>query len=100
LTRAFLLDEAMAPSLSDDDVERIMAAVFAGRKIEAIKIYRQATKATLKDALEFINALESRLRQESPEKFSDPPKSGCAQYAGAMFVLGLAVYFLVRGLLR
>jgi flagellar biosynthesis/type III secretory pathway ATPase len=96
LTRAFLLDEAMIPSLPDDQVQQIMAAVFAGRKIEAIKIYRQGTKASLSDAVQFINALEARLRQESPEKFTVPPASGCAKNTAALVALGISVYVLAR----
>ena len=51
----------MDKSMSDDDVQQIMAAVFAGRKILAIKLYRQATKSSLVDAKNFVEALEVRL---------------------------------------
>jgi hypothetical protein len=92
--------EPMPDSMSDDDVQQIMAAVFAGKKILAIKLYRQATKASLLDAKNFVEALEDRLWQESPEKFTTPPsKSGCARSATVLLSLGISIYFGVRHLL-
>ena len=58
--------------------QRIFDALFAGRKIEAIKIHREATGFGLKESKDFIDALEAQLRNESPEKFIAPAKRGCA----------------------
>ncbi len=90
----------MAHSLSDEQVQQISAAVFAGRKIEAIKNYRLATGTGLKESKDFIEALEIRLRQESPKKFTAPPGGvGCSRTA-AMFLIGVsALYFVVHKLL-
>ena len=68
----------MSSPLSDDDVARIQAAVFAGRKIDAIKLYRGCSGTGLKEAKDFIETLESELRRTDPEKFSGPPAKGCA----------------------
>ncbi len=85
----------MSHSLSEEQVQRISAAVFAGRKIEAIKIYREGTGVGLKDAKDFIEALEARLRHDSPEKFSGPPRgAGCSSTA-AMLIIGLSVLGIV-----
>jgi len=87
----------MPGSISDDDVQRIMAAVFAGQKILAIKLYRQAAKSSLLDAKNFVEALEDRLWQESPEKFTKPPtKGGCARSAAVMLTFMVSVYFVIR----
>jgi hypothetical protein len=87
----------MDNSMSDDDVQQIMEAVFAGRKILAIKLYRQATKSSLLDAKNFVEALETRLRDESPEKFSMPPgKAGCSQTAGILISMVAVVYVAWR----
>jgi len=67
----------MTQDISNDDRERIIDALYAGRKIEAIKIYRQATDTGLAPAKEFIEQLGSRLREETPEKFTSPSRKGC-----------------------
>jgi hypothetical protein len=90
----------MSASMSDDDVQRIMAAVFAGQKIQAIKLYRQATKSSLVDAKNFVEALQDRLWEESPEKFTTPPsKGGCARSAAILLSLAVPIYFVARHLI-
>jgi hypothetical protein len=91
----------MPGPMSDDDVQQIMTAVFAGKKILAIKLYRQATKSSLVDAKNFVEALEDRLRQDSPEKFTAPPSNGgCARSTAVLLSLGVPIYFMVRYLLH
>jgi hypothetical protein len=82
----------MPHPLSDDDVERIRTAVFGGRKIEAIKLYREATGAGLKEAKDFIEELEAELRRAAPEQFTAPPGGkGCLGMAlGLVFLGGIA----------
>ncbi len=90
----------MSASMSDDDVQRIMAAVFAGQKIQAIRLYRQATKSSLVDAKNFVEALQDRLWQESPEKFTTPPsKDGCARSAAILLSLAVPIYLVARHLI-
>ena len=61
-----------------EEIEKICDAIYAGRKIEAIKLYRESSGAGLKESKEFIEALEARLRKETPDKFTQPAgKSGC-----------------------
>ena len=69
----------MSDSISDDDVERIRTAIFAGRKIDAIKLYRECTGKGLKEAKDFVEALEAELRRVAPDQFTGPPAGkGCA----------------------
>jgi hypothetical protein len=75
----------MSKSPSDDDVDRIRAAIFAGRKIEAIKLYRQSTSQGLEEAKDFIESLESELRRSAPEKFTAAPAAkGCTLVSGGI----------------
>jgi len=74
--------------LNDQQRQAIEAAIFAGNKIEAIKLYREATGVGLAEAKEAVEALETSLRQKSPEKFTASRKKGCA---GVVAVLGLAL---------
>ncbi|MFK5924887.1 MAG: ribosomal protein L7/L12 [Verrucomicrobiota bacterium] len=63
-------------TLSDEEMEAVVAALAEGRKIEAIKIYREATDKGLKDAKEFIDALIPKLVEKDPEKYEQIAKSG------------------------
>jgi hypothetical protein len=76
----------MTGPLSDDDVARINDALFAGRKIDAIKIYRECTGAGLKDAKDFVEAVEEQLRQSEPGRFTAPPGRGCGLSVFLLFV--------------
>jgi ribosomal protein L7/L12 len=74
----------MSQPIGQDDMDRINEALFAGKLIEAIKIYRAATPCDLKEAKDFIESLENRLRSEMPERFTAPQRkvveiraSGC-----------------------
>jgi hypothetical protein len=79
----------MSSPISDDDVEQIRSAIFAGNKIEAIKRYRGCTGAGLAEAKGFVEALEEELRRVAPDQFTAPPASarGCAVYAVGIPVL-------------
>lgn len=68
----------MTNKFSDSQHQAIMSALFEGRKIEAIKLYREATGVGLAEAKSFVEGLEARLREENPGKFSvGSGKSGC-----------------------
>ena len=89
----------MGKSPTDEQVQQIMEAVFAGQKIQAIKLYRQSTNCGLKEAKDFIESLQERLWQESPEKFaSKPTASGCSRSAAMVLIIPAAIYLIVRGL--
>jgi ribosomal protein L7/L12 len=68
----------MPAPISDADLRRVREAIFAGRKIEAIRIYRECTGSGLAEAKEFVEALEAAMRQTDAEKFTAPAGSrGC-----------------------
>jgi hypothetical protein len=81
----------MSHDLPQDVIDSIRTAIFAGRKIEAIKLYRDATGQGLKEAKEFIEELADRLYEEDPEKFTSVPGKGCAGVVLAMFVVCAAM---------
>jgi ribosomal protein L7/L12 len=80
-----------AGSLSDADIEQIQAALFAGKKIEAIKLYRAGSGEGLREAKEFVEALETELRRTEPTRFTAPPAKGCGLplAVAALVLLGL-----------
>ncbi len=83
----------MTTEISDDDRQRIIDALNAGRKIDAIKIYRQATSKDLAAAKTFIDELELHLRGESSEGLSAPARRGC----GTAVALIVSMFIIVGG---
>jgi hypothetical protein len=67
--------------------DEIQAALFRGNKIEAIKLHRGATGKGLKEAKDFVEALEAELRRISPEKFTGP-SGGCGSAVLAFLAMG------------
>jgi hypothetical protein len=75
--------------------QKIADCLYAGRRIEAIKLYREHTDRGLKESKDFVMALEAELRAREPGKFTAPPAgSGCAVRA-ALCVLGAVIACLV-----
>ncbi len=72
--------------------EKITDSIIAGRKIEAIKLYREHSGKGLKEAKDFVDALEAELRAKEPEKFtSGPTGKGCLGAIALCGVCSLAV---------
>lgn len=70
----------MSSDLSSEVIEEISQALCQGKKIEAIKIYRETTGQGLKESKEFIDALIPQLIEKDPEKYAQIGKAsdGCA----------------------
>lgn len=63
---------------TNQQIESIKQAIFAGQKIEAIKLYREATGLGLKESKEAVEKLESELRATQGERFAKRGTSaGC-----------------------
>ena len=77
-----------------DLMDQVNEALFRGRLIDAIRLYRQATGADLKQAKDFVQALEARLRAQMPERFTAPPSTVIQVGAAGCLVL---VMLLVAG---
>ena len=80
----------MADTPSDEQIEEISEALADGNKIEAIKIYREATGKGLKDAKDFIEALIPKLVEKDPEKYDKIAKSGGGCASVIVFALLLS----------
>jgi uncharacterized protein (DUF2342 family) len=75
----------------EDQASALKQALFAGRKIEAIKLYREQTNVGLAEAKAAVEALEAELRQSMPGSFSKPSsKGGCGTTAVLVLALGFA----------
>jgi hypothetical protein len=81
----------MDGQLSDLQKEQLTQAIFQGRKIEAIKVYRDVTGQGLAESKAAVEQLEAHLRQTKPDLFQVASgKSGCASAVMAAVVLGAA----------
>jgi hypothetical protein len=80
-------------SLTDEQRNQITELLFIGHKLNAIKIYRQATGAGLKASKDFVDALEASLLQTMPEKFNIAKFDGLP----ASFVITILVGILAVG---
>jgi len=86
-------------SLPDDEIDTIREMLFHGQKIQAIKIYREATGLGLAESKEFIEALEAELRRRSPERFSPPEgRDSCSLIVAAIVtpIATWAIHWLLR----
>jgi hypothetical protein len=78
---------------------RVLDAIFHGRKIEAIKLYRELNAGIgLKGAKEAVEKLAADLYARSPEKFTKAPAgdspAGCI--AVLFLIAGIVAYLLWR----
>ncbi len=66
-------------SLNPEQTEAIRSALAEGQMLQAIKLYRDATGAGLKESKDFITALSQRLIEEDPEQFArlSSTQGGC-----------------------
>ena len=79
---------------SDDEVVRLLAA---GEKIAAIKSVRQRKGLGLKEAKDYVDAIESRLNPQNLSAAPSTPSTGCA--ALVLFLLAIlaaAMYYWRR----
>ena len=85
--------------LPEDKRHAILEAIYGGapRKIEAIKLVREATNCSLKEAKECVEKLGAELYAKEPDKFAAAPtgKSGCVGLLLAAAVIAAACVLLM-----
>lgn len=79
--------------LPSDQMREILDHIYRGEKIQAVKLYREFRECSLLEAKEFVERLESELREQSPQEFK-PSSTGCASVV-AIAALLLGVSFAV-----
>jgi hypothetical protein len=57
-------------SIPEESMAQIKEAIFQGRKIEAIRLYRECTGTGLGEAKPAVDRLEAELRAAEPDKFT------------------------------
>jgi hypothetical protein len=75
--------------LTDEQREAMTELLFIGHKLNAIKIFRQATGAGLKESKDFVDALEAQLMQTMPERFQLVKLEGLSKSFVVSLLLGI-----------
>ncbi len=88
----------MNTPIPENKLGPIKEALFCGQKIEAIKLYREATSAGLAQAKTAVENLEMDLRATSPEKYTAPASGkGClGVVVMACVIVGAVILWVVR----
>ena len=94
----------MDPNSSAEEMDAVRAALRRGNKIEAIKLYREATGSGLKEAKDAVEAMEREPGggpgdSLSPLSREDPfarRKTGCLGLLASLAVLAGALVWLCR----
>lgn len=63
------------PDLQPDQLQAIDELLFAGQKIQAIKVFREATESDLATAKQFVEVREAHLHEKEPGRFKS--SGGC-----------------------
>ena len=85
----------MRENLTDEEWADIEGAIFARRKLHAIKHVREYTGAGLKEAKDFVEDHARYLLEAQPEKFeTGGEKAGCSTQ---VLLLTLVLALLVAG---
>jgi ribosomal protein L7/L12 len=87
-----------SPERSKEAMDRISQALLSGRKLEAIKHYRELTGQGLKESKDAIDTIEGSLKKDNPGAFTEKPKSSGPVFAVvlALIVAGIAFSLLSR----
>jgi ribosomal protein L7/L12 len=80
--------------LSAQDKQQITESILAGRKIDAIKQYREITGLGLKEAKDFIDQFTTELSKTHPE-IVQVNRSGCGSAAVVLIGLCITAYWVV-----
>jgi hypothetical protein len=85
----------MPHPLSDDQTAALSLALQQGRKIEAIKLFRNYTGFGLKESKDAIESLESDLRAQFPDKFPPPAVASSGLGFAALILVAVILVLLV-----
>ena len=77
----------MTPEIPAEKMAALSDALLAGKKIQAIKLYRDLTGEGLKESKDAIEELEQSLRASHPEKFAKGKSGGGEGCLGAAAML-------------
>ena len=87
-------DQSQTPDLAADQWKQIDEHLFSGRKLHAIKLYRDWTECDLVDSKKTMESRELDLRQHFPLRFTEK-KSGCLGSIVLLFALVAPIVYIL-----
>jgi len=98
----FIENRKMGVYKMSQDIEKtvqdeITSLIYEGKKIQAIKVYRNATFKGLKESKDYVDQLSMELYEKYPERFTEKPSksAGCGTAIFFLGLIGLALWFLI-----
>lgn len=87
----------MSNPVSQEKLDEIKKSLFAGRKIEAIKLYREGAEVGLAEAKDAVEKMETELRKSASEQFvTNSTSKGCfGMLAMACVIVAAALLLLM-----
>jgi hypothetical protein len=87
----------MPVELSPEQREAFAEALYAGRKIDAIKQLRELSGLGLKESKDIVEHLEAELRAAHPERFTNTrtKSSGCLLLLILFFPVVVIIWFFI-----
>lgn len=85
------------PDLGDDPMDQILDAIRHGHKLQAVKLYRQRSGVSLKEAKEFVESLTKELQIVEPTAVVSSGGCGAVLLMIVAITIGLGV---LQGSLR
>jgi len=79
----------------EEQANRVKEALFAGQKIQAIKLYREQTGVGLAEAKDEVEKLEATLRTTSPGLFTHPPAANVSLPGAIVVLVAVIIAFTV-----
>jgi len=79
----------------EEQATAVKEALYAGNKIQAIKLYRVQTGLGLAESKDAVEKLEAELRAATPDRFGKPQSKGCAAVIVAILTGGGVIYSLL-----
>ena len=77
------------------EIDAVLDAIFKGNKLLAVKLYRNASGASLIAAKEFVEDLTAKLREEQADQFTRDEKKGCTVVTTTGAVIFLVANYLL-----
>ena len=85
-----------------DNIEKsvegeIESLIYQGKKIQAIKVFRNATFQGLKESKDYVDKLTLELYEKNPGRFAQDPTraTGCGTAALMLGLVGLAFWLFL-----
>ncbi len=90
----------MTDELTPEQLTALGNALYAGNKIEAIKLYRTVTGKDLKDSKDAVEKLAVGLEAKNPAMFAKQRRQGGSQATPVFWgaIIALLVYLVLRWL--